>query len=172
MTPDHVLMDVAERRVRRKAHYPDRKRGGAPAGMTKDEVQRRFIGLCGEREVARIIGAQMNLDDSPRGDRRENLLTPRGAPVDVQTRTVPSSGVEPDLLLNATVTPYHGMALVLVVMREGMTPDVVGWAWEWEIRERGHRVRYSANESFALPQAELHPISTLAHALPWDQVDG
>lgn len=168
------LKRVAQDRVAVKAGYRDRKRPGGRAwddDKGQGEVQRRLIGLLGEREVAILLGLPMRVDVSRKGDKRANLVTGNGVPVDVITRTIPSTlhTQAPDLLLNVAEPPRPELALVLVA-HLGMTcqPIILGWVWEDLVRQRNHRVRYSANESFSYSAADLFPISRLKSSQPWE----
>lgn len=168
---DAELRKTARDRVKQKGTYPDRKRPGGGSWddvKGQGEVQRRYIGLMGERTVAILLGLPMGSDQGRRGDRRTNLVTANGVPVDVCTRTIVRQGQIPDLLRNATEKPRPELALVLVVwLGDHCEPAVLGWTWEHLVRERNWRVRYAKHESFSYSAADLFPFNRLKSSRPW-----
>jgi hypothetical protein len=106
----------------------------------------------------------MQLDVRPRGDKRTNLRTKNGVPVDVITRRSPHGWADrcPDLLLHEDDAVRPELALVLVIFA-GSAYDayVVGWEWEAVVREGAKQTNHQGHPSLEFPPEKLRPISEL-----------
>ena len=133
----------------------------------RETYTRRWIGLFGERQAARELAVRMHLDVSARGDKRVNLITQRGVPVDVITRRSPHGWVDrcPDLLLHEQDAVRPELALVLVVFcGSAYDAAVIGWEWEGTVREKGSWTNHQGHPCLEFHPEWLRPISELREA--------
>ena len=146
-------------------------RGEAVRTEERETYVRRWVGLYGERQAARELAVRMHLDVSQRGDKRVNLVTQHGVPVDVITRRSPHGWADrcPDLLLHEKDAIRPELALLLVIFC-GSDYDayVVGWEWEDIVREQGHWTSHQGHPSLEYYPEKLRSIHDLRETRPYE----
>jgi hypothetical protein len=145
--------------------------GETVATEERETYTRRWIGLYGERQVARELAVRMHLDVRRRGDKRANLTTQKGVPVDVITRRSPHGWADrcPDLLLHELDAERPELALVLVIFC-GSDYDayVVGWEWEGVVRKGAKLTNHQGHTSLEYPPEKLRMLSELRESEPYE----
>ena len=127
----------------------------------------RIVGLHGERHVARRLGMAMDTRViHGHGSRRCNYTLADGTRLDVLTRRPNPRYPIPDILLQVTLR--HAVdAIVVVAFHSPMfEPEIVGWAWEADVRARGQihepaRHYPNAKPNFVYPNNLFRPFWSL-----------
>lgn len=177
---DRMIRKIATERERARCHQISRRQkpGEPPREPREDDIAIRELGLKGEREVARSLHVPMRYETFEHsGDKRANLISIGGVPIDVVTRTPLGAGLcedkrVPDLILRVAEKARDDLALVLVVwLGDHIAPLLFGWLWEVELRRLDHRETFRNAENFVATPLQLRPFETLKYATP-DHVPG